>query len=109
MFVKYMDNSDILARGFRPSKMSDLCPESFQLMDVSIDNPVDTLIHVWNNNNSYSYTICTDKESVVERGSFTRPEQLDELLTKYIGNATEEYRSRCLNSKNGVNNVRRED
>lgn len=95
MFVKYITESDILARGFKPSNLATLYPESYKLMDVSADNEINTYIQIWIDNNTYKYSVITDLESTIDRGILKKKEQMDDIIFKYITNATQEYRKRC--------------
>lgn len=79
-----MHDSDITDRGFKPSNLCNLHPESFFKMDVSAYNEENTLMQVWPDNNSYQYVVLTDVRSTIERGTITRPKQLDEVVQRHF-------------------------
>ena len=84
MFIKYLHESDLVERGFMPSNDSNLHPESFHRMQLNEDSGISTLMTVFVDSNLYSYVVCTEREGVVDRGIFTRKEELDAILKQFF-------------------------
>lgn len=90
MFVKYVDESDILAKGFLPSNsILNLCPDSYYMKSINKDTW--TLIQVWGDNNQFKYIVGINEYYNIDTGVVTRPEVLDQLISKYIDNASISY------------------
>lgn len=94
MFVKYLHESDLVKRGFIGSNITNLHPESFVKTQFNEKSGISTLMTVWVDSNIYYYIICTANESTVDRGQFTREEQLDKILEKFFNNDYVSYMER---------------
>lgn len=84
MFIKYLHESDLVERGFTASNDSNLHPDSFHRMQLNELSGIATLMTVFVDSNLYSYTVCTEREGTIERGKFTKKEQLDRIINMYF-------------------------
>ena len=84
MFIKYLHESDLVERGFIASNDSNLHPDSFHRMQINDKSGISTLMTVYVDSNLYSYVICTEREGTIDRGTFTKKEQLDRLIHRFF-------------------------
>lgn len=85
MFIKYINESDLVNRGFVcSSNETNLHPESFIKIQINPKSGISTMMNVWIDSNIYYYTICTERESTIARGKFTKKEQLDKILNSFF-------------------------
>lgn len=85
MFVRYLQESDLIERGFSiSSNTTNLHPESFVKRLFNERSGISTMMTVWVSDNMYNFRIITERESTILRGSFSKKEELDALLEQYF-------------------------
>lgn len=96
MFVRHLEEKDLVARGFVGSNPINFVPETYLKEQHSEYSGISTMMSVWLVNNIFQYKVITDRESIIDRGTFTKPEQIDNLIEKYFTNDYISYRERQL-------------
>lgn len=84
MYVKYLNDRDLIDRGFLVTNFTKLIPSTYSKTDISLDNTENIMIHVTSNNNFYNYRIISDVRSTIDRGTATNIQELDKVIYKYF-------------------------
>ena len=99
MYIKYLNEEQIVKLGFTKVNESNLCAETYSLYNIDLSSDIHTAISLYDNINSYQYKIYTSLEGTIENGVLTNITDLEYLVNKHIKDNVVTFFERLYNKQ----------